>query len=494
MDNDGKVTELIEQSKLAFLREALENLKNDRQQYDLGKEFAATRKNRTPMVAGIILATIAVFGVGAWAVTLYIQRSSNRVAVTIKDFQEVNLREVLDAAKRLDTQMQDAQSQKSNLESERDAQIALAKQSAQQQIQLLTTESLSDEQVKERTAAINHALQIKIASIQADYATRIAEVDAQIKNISAQQAQYDSRQVEQARQQEEVLNNQRKLFDMQLQQQKQDYEAKIADLTTGYEKQIADLKAYHTQFVAALEKKHQTEIQALIAKYNPTYSDAAIVGLLSSPIDASLLQKPTLADFQNLLATDNVISRDAYNRIAANLADYETIIQRLEQVPYENSVPQALKQLEYRNISLIRSLESIWSGLAGLIDKKDAAIASADQTIAEQNRTIATRNQAIGTLTSRIGQYSYALDSLVQADRENGYIIDPRDPNNILVYIDKIRQVTDGTTALVFRNDDQSIGVIRFSVSGGTTRASLVKLSADQQLMPFDKILIQVQQ
>lgn len=487
MDNDGKVTDLVEQSKLTFLREAIEDFNREQRQYDLGREFANTRKNRTPLVGAMIVGTIVLFALGAWAITLYIQKTSSKVSVSIADFQEVNLREVLDAAKRLDNQMQDATAQKTTLEQERDAKIALAQQTAQQQIQLLSTQNLSEAQIKSRTAAIDQNLAAQTESIRAEYQPKIDAIDQQIKNIQAQQAQYDSRQVEQAKKQEEILNNQRKLFDMQLAQQQQDYDAKIAAMKADYEKQISDLKAYHDQYVAALEKKHAAEIQALIQKYNPTFTDAAVVGLLNAPIDATALQSPTLADFNNLLSTNNVVSRDAYNKIAADLANYQAIIARLKQIPYENSVPTALKQLEYRNLELIRSLESVWQGLVSVVNQKD-------QTIAQRNQTISSQSNTIASLSAQIGSYTYGLDSLVQTNRENGYIIDPRDPNNILVYVNKVRQIADGTTALVFRNDDQSIGSIRFTVANGVTRAAVVKLTPNQQIMPFDKILIQVQQ
>ncbi len=486
MDDEGKVTDLVEQSKLTFLREAIEEFKREQSQYDLGKEFANTRKNRSPLVTGVIIAVVAVFALGAWGITLYIQQRANQVQVSIQDFQEVNLREVLDAAKRLDNQLSDVESKKVSLQKERDDKIALMKENAQQQIQLLATQSLTDQQVKDKTAAINNALQVQISAVTKDYATKIDALNQQIKSIQDQQAQYDTRQVEQAKQQQAVLNNQQQAFELQLQQQKQSYEDKIAALTADYEKQIADLKTFHNEYVAAMQKKHDNEVAALIAKYNPTFTDPAVVGILNAPVDANALANANLADFDTLLANENVIGSAAYAKIRADLADYQTLIHRLEQVPYENSIPDALKQLEYRNLSLAREIQQIWTGLVQVVKKKDSEIASRDQTIA-------TRNQTIADLKTQLGQFSYAMDSLVQINSENGYIIDPRDPKNVIVYLNKIRQVSNGTKALVFRNDDQFIGTIQFSVSDGTTRAAVTSVATGQHLMPFDKILIQLQ-
>jgi hypothetical protein len=81
----------------------------------------------------------------------------------------------------------------------------------------------------------------------------------------------------------------------------------------------------------------------------------------------------------------------------------------------------------------------------------------------------------------------------VTVNRENGYILDPRDTSNIQVYMDRIRQVQDGTIGYVFREDDEFIGTIEFNRDGEVVTAGLVELVDDRSLQPFDKVLIQVQ-
>ena len=75
---------------------------------------------------------------------------------------------------------------------------------------------------------------------------------------------------------------------------------------------------------------------------------------------------------------------------------------------------------------------------------------------------------------------------------ENGHIIDPRDPSNILVFINKIHNVKPGDFGLVFRNDDEYIGKIKFFIKDGEIRAEAVEMHEKNKVMPFDKILIQI--
>jgi hypothetical protein len=92
-----------------------------------------------------------------------------------------------------------------------------------------------------------------------------------------------------------------------------------------------------------------------------------------------------------------------------------------------------------------------------------------------------------------VAHFIHALDFLVADSRENGYILDPRDPENIIVFIDKIHAVNDGDQGYVFRREDELIGIIRFSVTPREITASLVEISAPEEtIAPFDKILIQI--
>ncbi len=485
MDNEGKVTDLVEQSKLVFLREAIEDFQNRQAQYDLGREFAKSRRNRSPLVPGVILGMILLFFIGAWGVTWYIQASSKNITVTLREFEEVNLREVLDTAKRIDTQITNAVEQKNAIIAERDTSINAVRTAADQQISLLGNENLSAAQRSVQTQAINSQADRQAQQISAAYAPRIAKFDDSIKVLQDKMAQYDSRQVEQAKKQEEVLNSQRTLYDLELANQRSGYEQRISSLNSDHQKQLAEQKRFHEQFVAGMQRKFDDERSALIAKYNPTFTDPSVAALLTASVDAAAVKAPRFAPFQPILSSAGVISETDYDSLQQELDEYETLVKQLESIPYENSVPNALSQIDYRSIALLHRLETVWTGLADAVRRDQEAIAQRDRAIVARDRTIAAEK-------GELAQYNFALDSLVRSARENGYVIDPRDTDHIAVYIDKIRQVSDGSTGYVFRRDDQFIGTVKFHLAGGIVSASLVKLAGTSTLLPFDKILIQV--
>ncbi|MCF7929182.1 MAG: hypothetical protein K9L68_10320 [Spirochaetales bacterium] len=90
-----------------------------------------------------------------------------------------------------------------------------------------------------------------------------------------------------------------------------------------------------------------------------------------------------------------------------------------------------------------------------------------------------------------------SLDYSLRNNKENGYVLEPSEDENIKVYISKVFRFADenrletGDIGYVFRNEDEPIGYIRFFVDDGDISASLIELvAADNELRPFDKILL----
>ena len=92
-----------------------------------------------------------------------------------------------------------------------------------------------------------------------------------------------------------------------------------------------------------------------------------------------------------------------------------------------------------------------------------------------------------------LNSYQYAVNYLAKDQAENGYILDATDPKNINVFINSIVKIKNGTIGLVFRTEDNYIGKIKLNWQGQYLRAEVVELQNDKQLLPFDKILLQLE-
>jgi hypothetical protein len=501
MDNDGKMnkkensdvqnggeksTELVERSKQVFLREIVNEFRRKQQQYDVGVEFAKTRRNRSIMVPLVILGLIVVFSVVVIAVTQYIQRSSRAIQVDIQDFADVNLRDILDEAERLQNELQSARRELEQLRGELENNIGQVERARDRSIQLAQEQELSQAQLDNRIAQLENQAETEIAALNEEYQPRIEEIEARITDLQERIAEYDSRQLEQAREQQEVLNNQNRVHELEMQELREEYEAEIESLTQSYEQEISELEQYQAEFEQSIRQRHANEIARLVRLYNPSFGEEPVADLLGAPETSAAAGFASVGPYDSLLAQEGIISRSRFGRMGTQYGNVQNLIGRLQQVPYENSVPGALTQIERRTRDILAQYEQIRDGL-------QETVFARDQVIREREATIAAREETISQRDTRISEFLFALDQFARANGDTGYILDPRNEDNIVVYINRIRNVSVGSIGYVFRRDDEFVGTVRFEDRDGRITARLVDTADNMQLRAFDKVLIDVQ-
>ncbi len=480
MDNDDKMKksgdgprDLVEQSKLVFLREIIDEFRRKQSQYDLAHEFARTKKNRSPIVPLVVLGISMLFLIGAVAVTFYIQEEGKKIAVNIKDFEDVNLKDVLDAARKNEQDMMEAKREAENITRSMEEEIETAQGAGRRQLDIIEADPLSPEDRDRKSRAVRRQEASRIARIQAAYQPRIAESQKKIDEIQKRIDAYDSRMLERAREQEEILNNQQRLAAIELENTRKYYEERIASLEDKNAKEIAALRNHEKEMIRVLQARHAREIEKLTLLYNPNVTDGEVLDLLREEPISGAQAGPIPGPYRELLSREGIMEREEFSSLRTNSAGFDRLAAEIGKVPYRNSIPPILRGLDLRHANLLRKYEKLWNGLADGIEKK--------------NRIIADRDAGLAS-------FNFALEHFLKTSRENGFVIDARKPEKIGVYMDKIRAIPDGTLGLVFRQDDEYIGRVRFRVDGGELFASVLELeNAENPMKPFDKILIQEQ-
>ncbi|HKK48478.1 MAG TPA: hypothetical protein VJ932_05240 [Alkalispirochaeta sp.] len=494
MDDDGKMNEnqnpstknggsqskdLVERSKQVFLREIVNEFRRKQEQYDVGVEFAKTRRNRSIMVPAVILGLIAVFAVVVIAVTQYIQQESRSIQVDIQDFADVNLRDILDEAERLQNELESARRELEQVRGELETRIGQVERARDREIQLLQEQELSSTQLNNRSADIESEAEAEIAALNEEYEPRIEEIQTRIADLQERIAEYDSRQLEQAREQQEVLDNQNRLHELEMQELRDEYEAQIEDLTQSYEREISELEQYQAEFEQSIRQRHANEIARLVRLYNPNLANDPVGELLGVPQSDAAAAFGAVGPYDSLLSQEGIISRSEFSGLQEQYSNVQRLLGRLQDVPYENSVPAALTQIEQRTQDLLAQYDDIRERL-------QATVIGRDEVIEERNETISQQD-------SRISEFLFALDQFARVNGDTGYIIDPRDEQNVVVYINRIRNVSVGSIGYVFRSDDEFVGTVRFEDRDGRITAQLIDTAEDKRLRAFDKVLIDVQ-
>jgi hypothetical protein len=205
----------------------------------------------------------------------------------------------------------------------------------------------------------------------------------------------------------------------------------------------------------ALKDYYKKYSETLILKYNPMLEASNYTAALKYPIDSADLANYASKDFTPLLENSRSLNSAELRDLRRKYANERLLFNRMMKVPYTNSVPAALEQMNYLSGSLIGHLSS---------------------SIIEKN--------------SIINSFLYALENYTLAATENGYVIDARNTNDILLYMNKIYSVKEGDTALIIRSENEYVAKIQFLMKPEGLRAKALEINASNSIQPFDKVLI----
>ena len=500
MANDSKVSKDVARSKEIFLREPPGFYTGPPTLYSVEQEFKKTRANRSPVVPLVVLAFVVVFAAVAIAVTTFIDRAGRNVPIGIAEFQDINLTDILDGQKRNETALKAAQRELLDLSGRQQEQTRHIEDNADQQVELTANQAIAAADRDRRIRTVRAEEQTGLARVRAEYGPLIAAKQKEIAEIQAQIDAYDSRMIEQAKKSDELVNNQRKLFEAQRDQLTAYFEEQSAEQERQRAQERKEMTAQKDSLVALLKKNHADEIARLIVKYNPVYADQRVLAALGRPVPATTGDIAQLPPFRPVLATEGVWSSERLQATRGYLDDLKVVLKRVQDTPYLNSVPGALKKIEELQRSVVADYETLWVSLASAVEKKngqiaerDATIRQRDATIRDRDATIRDRDVSIRTLDAALGQFVYAVNAQTRSSRENGYILDPRNTARMTVYINPNMPIVEGTTAYVFRKEDEPVATIDLRLAEGGITARLVSLAVPgKPIEPFDKILVQL--
>ncbi len=494
MDNEREVKHLVEKSKMLFLQEIIEDFRRRQSQYDLGTEFAKTKKNRTILVPAVVGVLVLFFALSAVAITWYTEAQTSDITVGIDEFADVDLRELLDSARRLDAEMDSAQRQRVELIRRRDREVAQVSARVQRDIDLLANRDLTEQQRSQQAAQIRAREESQIEEVEAMYAEELDELNLEIEALTTQMAQYDARQVEQAEEREAQLDSQRRLFELEMEEQATEYEQQIEQLMVEHQQQIAELENYATNLEEGMREARQREINALIRRYNPQFEEGEVAEVLLQENSDMSFGDISTPEYSNILADEGILSEAEFLDTLQDIREFRVLIGALRGVPYRNSVPDILEGIESRAVTVIGRYETLRQGFADAVTRRDEQIAEQEQEFAVTRSRfradLAAQRKRFGEETER---FLVAMESLTSDNRENGYIIDARDQDEVYVFMDRLHELEIGGQGYVFRRDDELLAVIEFIGEGSPARARVVELYEAKGLRPFDRVLLQLQ-
>jgi hypothetical protein len=440
MGNEDKVTQFVD-TRAIFLPEDLHS-ESGPTVYSLGDEFAKTGKNTNIPFYIAVLGFIAVLALSAVIITRYVQYRSSIVAIDISEFEDLKLRDILDSASKFKTDLNVAREELDEFRLKIQTAILDVKDAATKKREAILSRHLDSDQTEAELKKINEEEAQQIKAVTAQYNRKITQKQKDISELKLKISAFDGQVKDRVGKAEDIISNYQKLHTMKMEKQ----------------------RAYYENEIRVINNYNKRYIESLVLKYNPIFRSGEFDRILNTKIDTDKKKIPVLKEYMPELRREGVMTEPAFTALRSKISDNFLIMNRMNRIPYENSVPSALTHNDYFTRLIISDYENLWSSLVGVIGKK--------------NR--------------QLQYYRNAFNSLSKIDPECGFIVDPADPKMIRVHLSPIHSIKEGDTGLIFRRDDEYVGKIEFFMTPEGMAAKAVDVDRNKKIEPFDKILFKI--
>ncbi len=431
MDNDNKITKISEEQKanqihnevMLFLGKELERIHqtSSEQTYNIENEYAKSKKNHSPFSALMLIGCFLVVFSIAFIMTKTISSHNEEISVSVAEFDDLNLKNLLNTVTAAQTNYDNAVKQRAAVEGDMAVKLKAAEDSHTNDIFVI--DSMTRLSRKKRAELIYEAdknYKEALAAIHEEYDAQLVQAEKEIEEYKAQLAEFDAAKVQAAKEKEKALDSERKVKELEQKKIKDQYEIRIAELN----KKLSDTQEQNTEAirsaVSAVSAQYQTELALLDPKLNDEKA-------------GSIIQKTkntAAPDFNatSALAQKNISSQklsNTMNEYQKLYDDYKYLDKSVRDVPQKNSIPTytaASRELvNEMGAAFVNTTASLYNETVQLNEK----INSLSNELTESKKQISDQ-QAF---------YEQTYETLLSLAKTNAVIMFATDYDNMRVYV-----------------------------------------------------------
>ena len=452
INEDNEVKDIVPKKTDLFFKEGLRSVDKP-QVYSLDVEFAKTKKKKNVLFYFAVIAFIAALIYITTLITNEIQMRTDKFKVSIDDFKDLNLSDLLNTAKRHEARLRVLRQDLLDFQQEMTSRILKIKDRIAKEKDLLYTKKMSGNRRAEKLKQLRKKEEMQIKWVRNNYKGRIRRKTNEINHIKKSMEKYDKRLMKNAKRTEVLIDNYQKLHDLEIQKTIRRFRGKIAEVKRKTARDIKDLKIFQKKF-----------IKSLVLKYNPVYKDEKLKKIIKNMDYVKGAGLLSLKSYSQLLKKEKILSELLFENIQARMKDHHLLITRMMNVDYTNSINPSVKQMEYLSRTVFNQYENLREKMIHVIDKKNKLIRS----------------------------YVLALDYFSKASREHGYVINGEDHNKIILVLNDDYPAKNGSIGVVIRGDKRKIATLEFFTTDEGIRAKVLQISSTNKILPFDKVLIKL--
>ena len=343
MGNDNKINQTNDQRHkevLLFLNDELNRLQtsNSSDSYDLEKEYAKTKKNKSLFSTLVLTISIVVVFLLAWGITAYINTKNEELTVNLAEFEGLNVKNLLDSVNKVQTNYDNAMKNKTNIISDRDLALRNAEDKRDSDLFLIESLTLGKKEEEKRKAEVLEEYEATVQQIKDEYEPQILLADNELAEYKKQLDEYDTSKLEAARQQEQALDSERRVHRLEMEKLSKEYEQRIAEIQEAHAKERKDNAEQIRRSVSEVSQKYLLQIDQLDPDLTKT-SAQGIVNTVNSKNIEPFDSEKFIAD--NEIEDDTIIiGLSAFQR---DYNQYSSVQEPFESIPYKKSAPAYIK-------------------------------------------------------------------------------------------------------------------------------------------------------
>lgn len=355
MEREGG--ELEARSKAYFLAGEILDAEAHPRMYSLEAEFRESARNRDYKFYVVIGAFLLLLVAATAGIAAFIEQRYRKADLAITEFQDMNLKELLNAARSEEQKLALAEKALSAIRRERDTEFQKLQLAAAAERETILS---SDRPKSEKTQAVAAARAREAKSrneIRGRFETRFTEKQREVAELRRAVANRQNAVREGVSRAESVVNNYERLSRLRLERQKEYYENRIAET---------------------------------ILRYNPVFRERALVALTRTA-PRRPPEKPAVGTYHSGMARAG-ISPGAVARLRRDTDDLFALLARMEQIPFTNSSAPAIRTIHAKSADIARDTDSMRLQLASALEGYRYALDYYARIVPESGYIVDARN------------------------------------------------------------------------------------------------------
>lgn len=432
--SDEEKSEQIHKEVMLFLGDELERIHHGTsdQSYDIEKEYAKSKKNHSPFSALMLTGCfLLVFGI-AFFMTRIISANNEEITVSLEEFDDLNLKNLLDTVTAAQTNYENAVKKRATIEGDMSVKLKAAEDARTNDIFVVDSMHLRSKKIyNQRIAEVEEKYSAAVAAVHEEYDAQLIQAESEVEEYKKQLADFDAAKIESAKEKEKALDSERRVKELEQKKIKDQYEARISELN----KKLADTQKRNSEDMRVAVGSVSAQYQSEIDKLDPVLNDKTAKEIIARSSSNFVQDFNGASALQNRGISSAKVSSaiDSYQTL---FDDYTYLDKTVASIPQKNSIPAYVaashKLVNSMGENFLNTTVSFYNETVELNGK----ISELNETINSLNESIKETNAAHQEeLTSQQSFYEDTMENLMTLAKTSAIILTAKDYDSIMLYV-----------------------------------------------------------